>query len=33
MLASSSVDRGGIKAQIFKAIEILACIKANRGSG
>lgn len=33
MLARSSRDRGGVKGQIFKAVEKLACIKADRGSG
>lgn len=33
MLARSSRDRGGVKGQIFKAVEMLACIKADRGSG
>lgn len=27
------MDRGGIKGQIFKTVETLACIKADRGSG
>lgn len=30
MLARSSGDRGGVKAQISKTAETLACIKANR---
>lgn len=27
------MDRGGIKGQIFKTVEMLTCIKADRGSG
>lgn len=33
MLARSSRDRGGVKGQIFKAVEMLACMKVDRGSG
>lgn len=31
--ARSSRGRGGVKGQLLKTVETLACIRANRGSG